>query len=51
MTCVFPIPLRTDFVAQVHVPHDLSQKEAQRICRLVMALIDRPKPLPEILSE
>lgn len=35
---VFPVPIRQDTVAQVKVPYDLTQEEAEKICRVVMAL-------------
>jgi len=34
----FPIPIREDLTAQVKVPHDLTKEEAEKICRVVMAL-------------
>ena len=34
----FPVPLRDDFVAKVSIPSDLTKEEAEKICRVVMAL-------------
>lgn len=36
---VFPIQVREDLVIRLHpVPHDLSKAEAEKICRVIMAL-------------
>lgn len=35
---VFPIPIRPDVIVRVHIPHDLTKKEAEQISRVVMAL-------------
>lgn len=36
---IFPIQVREDLVIHFHpVPHDLSKAEAERICRIIMAL-------------
>ena len=36
---IFPIPLRDDLVIKIApMPHDLTKPEAEKICRVVMAL-------------
>jgi hypothetical protein len=34
---VVPIPLRSDFTARIHIPLDLTEAEARKICAVVMA--------------
>lgn len=34
---VFPVPIRKNTIAQVHIPSDLTKEEAEKICRVVMA--------------
>lgn len=40
----FPIPIRADMVAQIKVPHDLTLAEAEKIARVVMALVKVSEP-------
>jgi hypothetical protein len=36
----FPIQVRPDLVIRIHpMPHDLSQAEADKICRVVQAMV------------
>jgi hypothetical protein len=37
---IFPIQIRPDLVVRIHpMPHDLTQAEADRICRVVQAMV------------
>lgn len=47
----FPIQIRPDLVVRIHpMPHDLSQAEADKICRVVQAMV-LPTDAPELLGE
>lgn len=35
---VLPIPLRPDVIVQIHIPHDLTKAEAEKISRIVLAM-------------
>lgn len=35
---VYPVPLRPGFSAQVQLPDDMTTAEAEKICRVIMAL-------------
>lgn len=35
---VYPVPIRSGMEAMLHLPNDLTKAEAEKICRVVMAL-------------
>ena len=44
----YPVVVRTNFVAQICVPRDLTKEEADRLCAFINALVmpDQPKGKP-----
>jgi hypothetical protein len=48
---VCPIPLRHDVIAQVHVPHDLTKAEAEKIARIIVAMAVIEKTVAPKLSD
>jgi hypothetical protein len=41
---VFPIPLRPGVVVKIHIPHDLTRFESERIAEVVRAFAVVPEP-------
>lgn len=38
--CIIPIQIRPELVVRIaHIPHDLTKTEAEKIARVVMALV------------
>ncbi len=37
---IYPIALRPGVAAKLQLPRDLTKEEAEKICRVVMALVD-----------
>ena len=46
---IFPIQIREDLVVRfAHIPNDLTQGEADKICRVIQALVkDDSRPLAQ----